>query len=209
MKFIKWLLISLFILIFLLGGSVFVLITFYKKDLTNMLVEELQTNYGLRLQVRDIDVSFWDNWPHASVELEDVVLESELNKGKSEAVLKAGSLSLSLNVEQMLHKQFLVRYISIKDADIVLIKNPDGTKNFVFKKATVSHDTIKKIQPPQAPHPEKNGIDFRLSKITIKSSDVLTFFFPSLLKGSKPLYIGLIISRVGEEALKEWLGFTF
>jgi hypothetical protein len=170
MKFIKWLLISLFILILLVGGSVFVLITFYKKDLTNILVEELQANYGLKLQVGDIDVSFIDNWPHASVELEDIILESELNKGKSEAVLKAGSLALSLNVEQMLHKQFVVRYISIKDADIVLIKNPDGSKNFVFKKETLLPDTVMRVQVSHEAQPEKTAIDFRLNKISIKNT---------------------------------------
>ena len=44
--------------VLLLAVAVFVLITFYKKDLTVLLTEELKTKYGLNLKVGDIKVSF-------------------------------------------------------------------------------------------------------------------------------------------------------
>ena len=44
----------------------FVLITFYKKELTGLLTDNLKINYGLNLnlKVENIDVSFFDNWFH-------------------------------------------------------------------------------------------------------------------------------------------------
>jgi len=133
MKIIKRFFIGLFILLILTGGAVFVLITFYKEELKGLLTENLKTNYGLDLKVGDIRVSFFSNWPHASMQLKDVRLASEVN-GKNEAMLMAGSLALSFNLEKMFHKEFVVKYVSLNDAEILLLRNADGTRNFEFKK---------------------------------------------------------------------------
>ncbi|WP_396127453.1 AsmA family protein [Aurantibacillus circumpalustris] len=143
------------ILLILAGGTVFVIITFYKKELTALLVDNLKTNYGLTLQVKDIRVSFFDNWPQASVKLKDVFIANELT-GKNEPLLKAGSLSLSFNLKKMLNKEFIVKYISISDAEVLLVRNENGTKNFEFKKQAI--DTSK-----------HSPISFGLNKVAIKN----------------------------------------
>ncbi|PBQ31886.1 hypothetical protein CNR22_08930 [Sphingobacteriaceae bacterium] len=154
MKYIKRFFIGLFILLFLTGAAIFVTITFYKKELNALLIENLKVNYGLDLKVADIRVTFFDNWPHASMQLKDIYIASELN-GKSEPILKAGSLSLSFNMEKMFHKQFVVKYISMSDAEILLQRNEDGTRNFEFKKQP--HDTAK-----------HTGISFEVNKISLE-----------------------------------------
>lgn len=155
MKYIKRFFIGLFILLILAGGTVFVLMTFYKKEMTGLLTDNLKTNYGLDLKVGGIQVSFFSNWPHASIQLKDVYVASELN-GKSEPILKAGSLALSFNLEKMFQKEFVVKYISISDAEIFLLRNADGTRNFEFKKQP--HDTAK-----------HTAITFEVNKIAIKN----------------------------------------
>src|SRR3954469_467319 len=107
MRVIKWLLATVLVIVFLAAGTVFVIITFYKKELTAILMQELKSKYGLILKVDKVKVSFLDNWPHASVELNDVIIESELNAGKSEPLIKAGSLSLSFDLQRMTHKEFI------------------------------------------------------------------------------------------------------
>lgn len=154
MKYIKRFFIGLFTLLLLAGAAIFIIITFYKKELNTLLVENLKVNYGLELKVKDIRVSFFDNWPHASMQLKDVYVASEVN-GKNEPILKAGSLSLSFNLEKMLHKQFIVKYISMSDAEILLQRNEDGTRNFEFKKQP--HDTAK-----------HTGISFEVNKISLE-----------------------------------------
>ena len=57
MKVIKWVLIVLATLVFLIGTAVFVLITYYKKEMTNLLMDELKTQYGLHLEVEKATVS--------------------------------------------------------------------------------------------------------------------------------------------------------
>jgi len=156
MKYVKRFFLGLLILFLLIGAAMFVTITFYKKELNSLLIENLKVNYGLDLKVGDLRVSFFDNWPHASMQLKDIYVASELN-GKSEPILKAGSLSLSFNLEKMFHKQFVVKYISMNNAEILLQRNEDGTRNFEFKKQP--HDTAK-----------HTGISFEIDKISL--SDV-------------------------------------
>lgn len=134
MKYIKRILLSLLILLVLIGATVFVTITFYKKELSQLLTETLKTNYGLELKVEDVKVSLFSNWPHASVKLKNVEIKSELNKAANETLLKAGSLSLSFDIRKMLNKQFVLRYVSLSDAEINLVRHSDGSRNFEFKK---------------------------------------------------------------------------
>src|SRR5438046_5123654 len=102
MKFVKRFLLGLLILVFLLAGSVFVLITFYKTELTTLLIDNLRKDYGLDLKVEDIKVSFFSNWPHASVQLKNISIASDLSRTGQKPILKAGSVSLSFNLEKML-----------------------------------------------------------------------------------------------------------
>lgn len=165
MKYVKRIALGLFILMILATGSVFVLITFYKKEMAALLIDSLKTNYGLNLQVEDADVSFLSNWPQASVELKHIYLASDLYPNKNEPVLKAASFSLSFNLQKLIHKQFIVRSISIKDAEILLVKDSSGLRNFEFKKqaATVQAES------------GKPALQFEVEKITIKNTQ-FSFF---------------------------------
>jgi hypothetical protein len=158
MKFIKRLFIGLLILIILLGASVFVLITFYKKELAALLTDTLKTNYGLTLKVEDIKVSFFSNWPHASVQLKNVEVANDYTGPGSKSIFKAGSVSLSFNLEKMLHKQFIVKYVSIKDAEINLLRTKEGAKNFEFRSPPVSTSSVS------------SPISFEIEKVTVKTT---------------------------------------
>ena len=155
MKFIKRFSIGLLILIILSTGTIFVLVTYYKKELTTLLTEHLKSNYGLTLNVSDVDVVFFDNWPNGSIKLKDVFVASDLN-GPGEPILTARTLSLSFDIKKMLHKEFIVQYISISDAEVMLVKGADGKRNFEFKKQ--SHDTSK-----------HTGIKFEINRIAIQN----------------------------------------
>jgi hypothetical protein len=149
---------------------VFVLITFYKTELTTLLIDNLRKDYGLDLKVGDIKVSFFSNWPHASVQLKNISIASDLSGPGQKPILKAGSVSLSFNLEKMLDKQFIVKYVSFKDAEINLIKQKDSTTNFKFKKP--ARDSVSSAPP----------ISFALSKITLKN---VQFNFINEQKGQK------------------------
>jgi len=156
MKHIKRFFIGLIIFLVLCGAAMFVVITFYKKELTGLLTDNLKINYGLNLKVENIDVSFFDNWPHASVKLKNVFVTNSINPSKSGPLLRAKSISLSFNLERMLHQEFIVQFIALNDAEINLVRNADGTRNFEFKKQP--HDTAK-----------HTAIRFEVKKISIQN----------------------------------------
>lgn len=160
MKYLKRIVLGLFSLLLLITAAIFILITFYKKEMVGMMTDYLKTNYGMALSIEDADVSFISNWPQASVQLKNVSLESISGPHKQEPMLKAGSLSLSFNLQKLLRKQFVVKSISLKDAEILLIKNEDGSRNFEFKRKTViANDTSG-----------NDGLAFELNKASIKTS---------------------------------------
>lgn len=121
-----------------------------------LLAENLRANYGLDLKVEDLSVSFFSNWPHASVKMKNVYLANTINPSHFGPLMKAGSIAISFNMERLLHKEFIVKFIAISDAEINLVRNEDGTKNFVFQK--FPHDPAKHA-----------GISFEVSKISINN----------------------------------------
>lgn len=156
MKYLKRLLIALVLILFLTGAFVFVTITFYKKELTALLVEHAKTDYGLTLKVSDIQVSFFANWPHASIKLKNVFVASNVY-ANNEPVLKAGALALSFNLHKMIHKDFTIKHISIHDAEILMLHNENGERNFEFKQ-----------QPPDTLR-TKSPVKFDIDKIIVRN----------------------------------------
>ena len=160
MKYIKRILLGILCVFLLAGAFVFVLITFYKKEMAGMLTDILKTTYGLTLQVENVDVSLLSNWPQASVELKNISLASDLYPDKNEPFLKAGSIILSFNLAKLLEKKFIVKSISIKNAEVALIKDSLGNRNFAFKKQEVA---VQKDSTAR-------DLSFEVNRITIKNT---------------------------------------
>ncbi|MES2762584.1 MAG: AsmA family protein [Bacteroidota bacterium] len=155
MKLVKRLILLFLVLLFLALGTVFIAITFYKKEMIVMLTDTLKESYGLTLSAEDVNVSFISNWPNASIQLKNIYLANDLCK--HEPLLKAGSVSLSFDIEKLLKKQFIVRSVALKDAEITLVKDSTGLKNFVFKK----NDAASSSQ---------SAISFEIGKVSIKNT---------------------------------------
>lgn len=160
MKFVKRILLVLFILLVLSAGSVFMVITFYKKELTQVLMEELKLKYGLTLLVEDVNVTFKDNWPRISVQLRNVSVASERHHKTTEPFLRASSMSISFNFLKLLQKQFVIKHISLAGVDLNLIKFADGSKNFEFLKNKDTSST-------------ESGISLNLDKISLTNVNFL------------------------------------
>ncbi len=120
-----------------------------------MLIESLKTSYGLTLTAEEVNVSFFSNWPNASIQLKNIYLTNDLCK--DEVLLKAGSVSLSFNLIRLLKKEFIVKSIAISDADINLVKNTEGIKNFEIRKV----DTVAT---------KSSAIHFKIGVISIKNT---------------------------------------
>ncbi len=159
MKYLKRIFLFLGIIVILVCVTVFVLIRFYKKEMAQVLIDTLKSEYALTLKVEDANVSFFSNWPHASVNLKNISLANDLYKSANEPLLEAGSIALSFNLLKLLEKQFIVNSISIKDAKVLLVKNSNGEKNFELKRRPA--DSTSNNQP--------SPINFEVGRIAIKN----------------------------------------
>lgn len=169
MKYVKRFFITVLVLLILAAGSVFVLLTFYKKELATLLIDTLKDQYGLQLKVDDIRVSLFSNWPHASVELKDVSV-SNVNDKKSVPLVIAESISLSFNLEKLMRKEFIVKNISLRNAEIKLVKNDDGTANFKFNKDEADSLSIAASELPIDTGNTQAQISFEVNKISLKNT---------------------------------------
>lgn len=156
MKIVKRVIQVLLILVVLVIAAVFIAMTFYKKEVTNMLITSLKTEYGLEARVGSIDISLFENWPHASIRLKDASVRSTLNPTDTLPMFKAGSVSLSFELRQLLYRQFLVNSVSIEDAEISLVKDSADATNFGTVQRT---DTVAKA----------SKISFDIRKVSLKN----------------------------------------
>lgn len=166
MKVVKWILVCLLAAVFLSMTAIFLLLTFYKKELSAKLIDELNLRYGVVLKVNEVRVSFIDNWPHASVDFQEVSIRSALAPTSSPDLIHAKSLAFAFDLRQLRKGQVVVRHIALHDAVIALERDRRGDANFIFKK----NDTIA-VEHSSADGEEdgEQAIRFEVRKINLKN----------------------------------------
>ena len=97
MKLFKRCLLVILVIILLIPCALFIVTHFYKKEITEALIENLNDNFDLSLSIREVDVTIFSNFPRASVSLDGVVLDSKLHPAP-EPLLKAEKVKISFNL---------------------------------------------------------------------------------------------------------------
>ena len=135
MKRAKRILLVLLAVILLLAGTAYVLVLIYKDDLSEKVITAAREKYGAIIEVGQVNVSFWDNWPRVSVEFADLKLRSTLAPQGSEDLLKAKSVALAFNLRQLLQGKIVLKRISVSGANVFLVRQVNDSANFIFKNA--------------------------------------------------------------------------
>ncbi|MES2566061.1 MAG: AsmA-like C-terminal region-containing protein [Bacteroidota bacterium] len=156
MRFLKRIILILFLLVFIAIGTVLITVTFYKKELASMLIDSLKQNYGLTLKTQAIHVSILSNWPNTSVQFQNISLVND--REPQEPLLKAKSLSLAFNIEKLLHKEFSVNSIALDNGEINLVKGMTGIKNYEFVKEDSASDN------------KNSNIHFEITRVAISNT---------------------------------------
>ncbi len=125
MRFLKVTLIIILSIILIAGAAVYVLFTKYKKEIAEELKNKLHSTYGINLEIEQLQVSFFSNWPQAAIKMKNVTASGNKFPGSE---FKAGSVSLSLNVRELIRKNLLIQSLLIKDGDITFVKRDDTIK---------------------------------------------------------------------------------
>ncbi len=124
----------------------FLAITFYKKELTNLLIDYATTTYGLTIKIDQTKVSLFENWPNATIEVTNVNASSNLSAKSAPALFQAQSIAVSFNLPKLLSKQFVVSSVSLKHGTIMLVKDKSGETNFKLKQQADTAKNVSSIQ---------------------------------------------------------------
>ncbi len=189
MKFLKRSLILLLVLSLLVPLIVFVLTRFYKQEIADAMVANLNDRFSLNLKVEDVDVSVFSDFPHASVSLRNVVLDNALHPGP-EPLLRAGLVNVSFNLRKLLDKKFEVTSVAVHTASLNLLVMENGTRNFEFARKDSAAS-------PAA------GIDFDIHKIRISDTH---FDFRNAIRGQ---HIALKLPDANIQLKRQSEGFDF
>lgn len=121
--FFKILLASILFLLF--AAAVFVGYLFNnKRILTNFVIEHINNNLNAELQVKNSDVTIFQNFPNVSLDLIGVSLQT-----KTENILTANHLYFGFNIKDILNKNYHIQIITIDSATINLRIDENGKSN--------------------------------------------------------------------------------
>jgi hypothetical protein len=154
-KYLKRFIQLLAILLILPLLVAFLAVTFYKKELTELLISNAKTTYGLDIRVKQTKVSLFENWPQATIEVTDVHASSSLSPPSAPEMFQAKSISVSFNLLKLLNKKFVVSSVSLKHGTITLVKNKAGNKNY-------------KLLEPVDTNKHTSSLQFDLRKIKLE-----------------------------------------
>ena len=131
-RILKVLLISLF----LLGGIVFIITTYFADDIKKSVINKIQQNLESPLIFDDVEFTVYDNFPYASVKITNLlILESKGFNNDTLLFTKCAYVELSLL--DIINKVYDLQSIIITDAKINIKYNDLNVPNFlIFKKNT-------------------------------------------------------------------------
>lgn len=163
----------------------FLVFTFYKKEISGLLVDKLKTEYGLEAKVGDIQLSLFKDWPNSSI----TVTQAEIKNSGNDPFFIAQNIDLSFNLAKLLKKEFVIKSVSIRNASIQLVVETTGKNNFSFKKrdstgqqnSDLNFD-IKKVDLVNVKFIFVNKLRKKLIGFTLKDIHVKPTYYNNILK---------------------------
>jgi uncharacterized protein involved in outer membrane biogenesis len=137
--FLRWLLISISLIVILLG-AVFIYIISQKDQIIRLFVNQANQYLLVKVEVEKIDLTLFSSFPKASISLQGLKMQG--SDGLTDPLLlDASQLSFQLDLIDLLQKRYLIQYIELKDAEISLITDGKGKLNYRFISADSSQQT--------------------------------------------------------------------
>lgn len=139
--------------------AVLLLLAFiFEKEIKNIALNELNKKLASPVHVRAVNLSFFENFPHASLRFDDVKIR-ESYRESTENVAEAAVLSLSFNPLDIFRKDYRISSITLRDGKIDIKISKKGLANYLIWKTS---DTT-------AAHEEKKEFRIALEKIEFRN----------------------------------------
>lgn len=121
----------------------------YKDKIIRFVTEELASEINGKVNIGEIDISFFSSFPNVSIQLHNVTAQSTPSFKKEDFsginttnAVSAGKIMFTFNIIDFFNERYIVQEIKIKNAYINFLLDSNGNTNFEFIKE--SADTSKK-----------------------------------------------------------------
>ena len=140
-KLVKRLFITITVLFVSVVSVAFVLIYLYEDNIKNYSIQQINKSINARIDVENIDLSFFSQFPKASLDFHNVKLyEKNETKSKS-AIIESEKIFLSFDILELINNNYNLQEIVIKNAVINVAIFKNGDNNFSFLSSSNENDS--------------------------------------------------------------------
>ena len=152
-RFSKWFFGILLGLILLITGILY----FFKDEICNAFIGEINTYLNAPVSVNEVDIAFWGSFPNLSVDFNGVFIQDSFEGSTpSDTMLYTDRIRLKLNPLDLWRENYTVKSIEISPGTLQLKVNEKGENNY---------DIIKEKEPTTE---TTEGFDLNLKEIDLK-----------------------------------------
>ena len=142
-KYIKRILLSIFIFFLVLIGSAVVIVYFYQDSIKKLIVDQINKQLTTEIQVKEVEISVFRKFPDVSLTFTDVTAKDAIKFANKGNLLKADDIYLQFSIWDLYKKNYRIRKIEVKNAFINLVVFKDGSDNYHFWKIdTTSNESF-------------------------------------------------------------------
>lgn len=160
-RLLKRIFILISVLVFLLIIILFTISTYYKEDVKQYVITEVnsQLNTQVIVNSKDINFSLLKNFPYASVDFNNLKALDAGDYKKKDTLFNAKKISFQFNLLDIFRKNYHVKKIEIENVKIDIHVDENGNDNYHFWKTS----STKK----------NNSFSFALEKIVLNNIHVI------------------------------------
>ncbi|MBL1280785.1 MAG: hypothetical protein COA33_010950 [Fluviicola sp.] len=138
-KISKWfagITLSLFLLISLV-------LYFFKDDIINAVVSEMNSHLKGKVQVAEVDLAFWGSFPNLSVDFNNVFIQDSYEQSSNlDTLLYSKKIRLKFNPMDLWRENYTVKSVEILNGTLKMKVNDEGVVNYdIFKESTDSTES--------------------------------------------------------------------
>ncbi|MFT5778418.1 MAG: hypothetical protein ACI837_001374 [Crocinitomicaceae bacterium] len=136
------------------------LLYFFKDDICDMVIAEVNQYLKTEVSVSDVDLSFWGSFPNLSVDFNDVFIKDAIEGATiHDTLLYSERIRLKFNPMDFWRENYTVKAIEVSPGTLKLKVNEEGLQNY---------DILKDREDQEG----KDGVDVNLSSIKLLNFSV-------------------------------------
>lgn len=137
-RFIKW----FFGIVFGLVLTITAILYFYKDDIIQLFIAEMNKHLKAKVQVSEVDLAFWGSFPNLSVDFNHVFIQDSYETAtEMDTLLYSDRIRLKFNPMDLWRENYTVKSVEVSPGTLQLKVNAEGLSNYDILK--VQDDSLE------------------------------------------------------------------